>query len=109
MFKQIPEMNPFSSIASSVQHLHAALSTHYSPAQHLIAGRRGEALRRRGVENLLYEVGRLRSEKAPGLIRRTLLARALQNELLTAGYNAEFVRSVMPAILAELTRPVSAD
>lgn len=93
----------FSKTVSTAQHLVTVLAAHYSAAQHVIGGRRGEGLRRVGVETFLAAVASYRREGRPGLIRRILLARALQRELLAAGYDPQFVRTLMPAVLAELT------
>lgn len=89
---------------ATAQRLVDVLSTQYSPAQHLVAGKRAATLRQRGVDALLRETAAVREEFRPGLVRRLLLARALQRQLLDAGYDGSFVRSLMAAVMVELTR-----
>lgn len=96
-------MSVISPPLATARQLVSVLAAHYSAAQHLIGGRRGEGLRRLGVETFLAAVASHRKEARPGLIRRILLARSLQRELLAAGYDPQFVRTLMPAVLAELT------
>ncbi len=101
--KKTSRMSLNSATVATARQLVSVLAAHYSAAQHLIGGRRGEGLRRLGVETFLAAVSSHRKEVRPGLLRRLLLARALQRELLAAGYDPQFVRTLMPAVLAELT------
>jgi hypothetical protein len=96
-----------SAVAEGASQLVKALSECYSPAQH--HGKRSgqSASRKKGVQALLNEAANFRDAEKPGFLKRALLARALQQELLSIGYDINFVREVVPAVLAELTRPIA--
>lgn len=102
-------INFISNLSQHSRALLAGLMSGYPPAMHLAGGNKAGMARRRAVESLLRDVARIRAEKHPGILRRALLARRLQKDLADAGYDIAFVRELMPAILAELTRSSKPD
>lgn len=96
-------MTAFPRSYATANQLVSVLVGNYSAAQHIAGGRRADGLRRIGIEAFLKAVADHRARERPGILGRVLLSRALQRELFAAGYDAVFVRSLMAAVLTELT------
>lgn len=84
------------------------LSATFPAELEAVSAQRARALRKQGVEQLLGKVAAFRQDAKPGFVKRIVFARVFQRELAAHGYGSDFIRQLMIAVLAELTKRTGA-